>query len=265
MMRARKIFQATAFGAMGVALSFFGFAVVLLIENRDLRSEARSVRAELSRIQEDAREWTAERELASAELAAQRERVEELSAALASLSNEQTAPASEGSVRLPVQSHRVRAYLGNKDVGMAWLVPNRMRTNAVDGQVSYEPVIVLDDAVRQRVGVTQPEMPAREVSRSTTVNYYPQLYPSGWPIYWRKLQPKEPGHDVPPPVSTPPKPPPQVASPFLSTRIWHPENGWTQAAPGRPGGEWISSGTGSRRPLMTPANPTRSSPFPERY
>jgi hypothetical protein len=251
---------------MGVALSFFGFAVVLLIENRELRAEARSVRAELSRVQDQARASTEDREAASAELAAQRGRVEELSAALTSMSQEATDPDRGTSVRLPVQSHRVRAYLGNKEIGMAWLVPNKIRTNAVDGQVSYEPVIVLDDAVLQRFGATQPQMAEREVTRATTVNYYPQVYPSGWPIYWRKPQrPKDPDQSDPPPGSTPPERPPQVASPLLSTRLWHPENGWRQAAPGRPGGEWISSGTGSRRTLTAPANPARSSPFPERY
>jgi outer membrane murein-binding lipoprotein Lpp len=259
-MRIRSMFLASTALAVGMVLVLTGFAAVLVMENRELRSDLRSLRAELDQVRAEGRQWTEAREAASADLATARERVEELSKEVALLKEEGEKQSEAVTVRLPLQSHRVRAYLGNQQVGMGWLVPHQFRTNAVDGQVGYEPVIVLDESVREKVGVTQTNVVERDVSRATTVNYnYQPAYASSWPIY--RVRPGGPGKGpAQPPASTPPEPPPAVQSPFLSTQIWHPQN-----PPGRPGGDWISSGTRSGRGLTPPANPARSSPFPARY
>ena len=266
MMRIRTVILGSSVGAMVMALALSVFAVVLLVENREWRSSVGVLRAELDQARGEVRASSEERETANAELAAQRERVEGLSAALVLLEGAAKEAREGVTVRMPVQSHRVRAYLGNQQVGMAWLVPNRLRTNAVDGQVSYEPVIVLGESVREQVGLTRTNVVEREVSLATTVNYHvPQVYGSGWSVHWVKPGGSRPGTGPSPPVGAQPGSPPSVPSPYLSTRTWHPQGGWTQGAAGRPGGEWISSGTRSVRGTAGPAKPAGSTSFPARY
>jgi hypothetical protein len=266
MMRIRTVMLGSTLGAVVIVFALGLFAVVLLVENRELRSDVGVLRAELDQARVEVRASSEEREAASAELAAQRERVEGLSAALALLEGAAKEARESATVRMPVQSHRVRAYLGNQQVGMAWFVPNQLRTNAVDGRVSYEPVIVLDESVRGQVGFTRTNVVEREVSRATTVNYHvPQVYGTGWPVYWVRPGGSRPGTGPSPPAGAQPESPPSVPSPYLSTRTWHPQSGWTQGAAGRPGGEWISSGTRSVRGTAVPGNPAVSTPFPARY
>jgi hypothetical protein len=256
-MRTGTLLLGSLFGAIGLALAASLFGGVMFFEQRQLQSDQQSLRTELEQARTQAREWTEERETMNAELVGQRARVEELSSEVMSL-REATAGAEQEMVRLPVQSHRVRAYLGNQQVGMGWLVPHQMRTNKIDGRVSYEPVIVLDESVRQRVAGARTEPVEPEPQRPTSVTYNYQNYAGSWPVWWVRPAPGKPIQPSPP--STPSPQPPREQSPFLSRQIWHPQN-----VPGRPGGEWIMGGTAPTRPLPAPVNPGRSSPFPARY
>jgi hypothetical protein len=267
-MRIRTVLMGSIVSAMAVTVAVGAMAVVLLIENRDLRSELRITRVNLEQALLERDASVEVNRVARDDLAAQSKRMDELATEL-----EQVKARSEES-RLetaetpgPLRAQRVRAYLGNQQVGMGWLLPAQIRTNAVDGPVMYEPAILLDEAVRSRVGVTRTNVVERDVSRTTTVNYnYPQAYSAAWPIYWvRPGRPSRPGHDPSTPAPAEPERPPTVQSPFLSTRTWHPDSGWTQGARGRPGGEWISSGTRGGATLPNTVTPVRTSPFPERY
>jgi hypothetical protein len=260
-MRAQTLILGSTLGATCMVMAVVGLAVTMFLENRGMQSDRQLIGSEQDQAQSQTLEWTQEQEAAKAEL---RARVEELSAELLALKEAMQEPAEVMSVRLPVQSHRVRVFLGNQEVGMGWFVPHNIRTNVANGQVGYEPVIVLDEAVREQVGVTRTNVVEREVSRPMTVHYnYQQAYASSWPVYWSGKGPKQPpGKQPTPPTAVQPQPPPAVQSPFLSTQIWHPQN-----PPGRPGRGWMSTGggTGGGATLQAPGNPGRHTPFPAKY
>jgi hypothetical protein len=256
-MKVQTLILGSTVGATCMVLAAAGLTLTRFLEDRERQSDRQLPSSEANQAQSDALEWTEEQEAAKAEL---RARVEELSAEVLALKEAAQESAEAKSIRLPVQSHRVRVFLGNQEVGMGWFVPHNIRTNVANGQVGYEPVIVLDEGVREQVGVTRTNVVEREVSRPTTVNYnYQQAYASSWPVYWSRVGQK-PGKQ--PPAAIQPQQPPAVQSPFLSTQIWHPQN-----PPGRPGGGWMSTGggTGGGGGLMAPANPVRPTPFPAKY
>jgi hypothetical protein len=263
-MKTRPILIGLTLVVTTVVLGLGGMAVLLLMDNRELRSELRDVRTQLERSGEEVRGLKEERQLTRESIEVQRERMETMSAELAALSS---AADERETVRAVPRSYRVRAFMGQQEVGMGWMVASQVSSNGVTGQLTYEPVIVLDEAVRQRVGVTQTNVVEREVTKSTTVNYnYPYQYGGGWPVVWvapHKRGKGDGGGSTGQPEQPPP--PPQVPSPFLSTRPWHPQTGWTQMAPGRPGGEWISSGTGGARARAAAPVPNRPTGLPIRY
>jgi hypothetical protein len=176
------------------------------------------------------------------ELATQRKRLEDLSMQVAELK-------SQTDSKTPVaarQAFRVQAYLDNRALGQGWLLPGRSTTNA-NGELVYEPVVVLDPSTRSALaGTVAKEETESEAPTSVTVNHnypYPTTYDNVWPAYWvwSVGHKRRPGHkpgetpsQVQPPATRP-------TSPFLSTRIWQPQTGFQQMARGRPGGEWISS------------------------
>jgi hypothetical protein len=258
-MKVQTLILGSTVGATCMVLAAAGLAMTRFLEAGETQSDWQAPSSEVNQSQNDALERTEEREATKAEL---RARVEELTAEVSALKEAAQESAEGMSLRLPVQSHRVRVFLGNEQVGMGWFVPHNIRTNVANGQVGYEPVIVLDEAVREQVGVTRTHVVEREVSRPTTVNYnYQQAYASSWPVYWSRGGHKQPP-GTQPPSAIQPQQPPAVQSPFLSTQIWHPQN-----PPGRPGGGWMSTGggTGGGAGLMAPANPVRSAPFPAKY
>jgi hypothetical protein len=247
-----------------VVLGLGCVAVLLLVDNRELRLELRDVRTHLERAGDEVRELKEERHLTQESIDVQRERMETMSAELAALSS---AAVERETVRAVPRSYRVRAFMGQQEVGMGWMVASQVSSNGANGQLTYEPVIVLDDAVRQRVGVTQTNVVEREVSKATTVNYnYPYNYGVGWPVVWVAPHKRGKGDGGGSNGQREqPQPPPQVPSPYLSTRPWHPQTGFTQMAPGRPGGEWISSGTGGARPRAAAPVANRPTGLPIRY
>jgi hypothetical protein len=238
-MKTRDLMATMWVGLVIVAVTLGLVTTGVFLDNRDLRREGRDLRGELDARSTEATHLKTERSLIEEELRAQRERVEALSVQLAEL--KLGAAAKEPAV--PQQAFRVRAFLDNQWVSQGWLVPGRATTNA-NGQLVYEPVVVLDPSAR--TALTAAKEPAPEPPTMVTVNHnYPTTYDTVWPAYWvvdngKPHRPKPPTEDTPR-FPTQPKPQPQPVSPFLSTRIWQPQTGWQQMPRGRPGGEWISS------------------------
>ena len=162
-----------------------GFAAVattlrgIYDDNRRLLAETHTLRADLQRAAEEIKQLENQKADFAAELASKRD----------PLPDAQTEPAEarETNIRTnevvvspstprPV---RVRTFLGNRYVGMSWLAPSGISKDPKTGAVTYEPVLVLDETVKQSLVVYKTNVVEREVARSTTVNYN---YP--WPGYY---------------------------------------------------------------------------------
>jgi uncharacterized membrane protein YgcG len=240
-MKTRDMLATIWLGLVIVAVTLGLVTVGVLFDNRQLRQDGRDLRVELDARSTETTGLRAERSSIEEELQAQRQRVEELSVELAEL--KLRADTNEKPVGQP--AYRVRAYLENQWVSQGWLVPGRATTNS-SGQLVYEPVVVLDPSARTALMAAAPREPAPTEPTSVTVNHnYPSAYQTVWPAFWVSTGGKPQHRPKPPESSTPfptqPKPEPQPVSPFLSTRVWQPQTGFQRMAPGRPGGEWISS------------------------
>ncbi len=260
-MKTRNLLVTMWVGLVIVALTLGLVSVGVLLDNRQLRQEGRDLRTSWDDSRAEATALKDERASIQEELGAQRQKVEELSAQLAELkvrTEAKEAPVGQ-------QAYRIRAYLNNQWVSQGWLVPGQATTNG-NGQLVYDPVVVLDPSARTAMS----DSPSNEVvpaeQGSVTINHnYPAQYDGVWPGVWvwsTGQKHRRPGQHSPesPRSSAQPQPQPQPVSPYLSTRVWQPRNGWQQMAPGRPGGEWISSaprglsylsnGGGSRSPSL---------------
>ena len=238
-MRTRDLITTMWVGLVIAALTLGLVAVGVLLDHRQLRQDQRDLRAELDNTRAEASGLRTEREIIEEELRAQRERVDELSVQLGEL-KQRTEPKETAAAQ---PSYRIRAYLDNQWVSQGWLVPGRATTNS-NGQLVYEPVVVLDPSARTALTESAPKKTVPTEPTSVTVNHnYPSSYGGVWPGVWVVSAGQKHRRPRQPPAQAPMQPQPQVqaASPFLSTRIWQPQTGFQQMARGRPGGEWISS------------------------
>src|SRR5437879_1378999 len=178
-----------------------GFAAVaatlrgIYEDNRRLLTEIQTLRADLQRAAEEIKQLENLRADLAAELASKRDQLQD--------AQTEPAEARETNIRTnevvvspstprPV---RVRTFLGNRYVGMSWLAPSGISKDPKTGAVTYEPVLVLDETVKQSLVVYETNVVEREVARSTTVNYN---YP--WPGYYQVVfaaGTKKPPHHIP--------------------------------------------------------------------
>jgi len=164
-------------------LLMVGFAAVaatlrgIYDDNRRLLAEIQALRADSQRAAEEIKQLENQKADLAAELASKRDQLQD--------AQTEPAEAKETNIRTnevvvspstprPV---RVRTFLGNRYVGMSWLAPSGISKNPKTGAVTYEPVLVLDETVKQSLVVYETNVVEREVARSTTVNYN---YP--WPL-----------------------------------------------------------------------------------
>jgi len=215
---------------MGVAVAAVAATLVgVLDENRMLRREIEKARADVLKAADQIKGLEAEKGDMIVELTGQRderqraedERAETKEAA--SKTNEIAAPR-------PV---KVRTFLGNQYVGMSWLVPSGVSKDPRTGALTYEPVLILDESLRQNLVTYRTNVVEREVSRATTVNYnYPWIYyyPVGFVIATNKAVRRDPPKTptTPPPTARQP----QDSRPFLSTAVRPPtDNPFLPAMP----------------------------------
>jgi hypothetical protein len=227
-----------------VALACAVVTVATLLDNRQLRREIREARLEGNRAAAEAqRNGDQDRELAARE-----EQLRNVEAELAELRSRAitNAPAPAAAAR-PV---RVRTYLGQRYLGLAWIVPGQAAKDPATGQMAYEPVVLMDESIREAVGVSKTNIVEREVVRPTTVNYnYSYPYQIWWPVVWAPATRAKEG----PPHRAPRIPPPgtrapQEGEPFLSTRFYQPpEKPFLPSLPPptRTGAGHVSAGGGS--------------------
>ena len=206
--------------SLGITVAAVAATMVgLFQDNRNLRREIASARAELGRVGAERKELEAEKGELNAELANQRD---ELQKAESDLADAKEPNPTTNAVAAP-RPVKVRTFLANQYVGMSWLVPSGASKDARTGVVTYEPVVLLDDSVRQNLVTYKTNVVEREVSRATTVNYnYPWFYyyPVAVVVGTNKAAHCDGGR-APNTLSMAP-PPPQNSKPFLSATVQPP-------------------------------------------
>jgi hypothetical protein len=220
-------------------------AIVVVQDNRELRRELRTLRADLHQASTEVGQLRAETTDATTQLAAKHNELEELEQSVAK-SKAVISKGSEEVVTTPApRASRVRAYLGSQYLGMAWMVPSPLPKDAESGRVLYEPVLIIDESLRSTFAANRTDVVEREVSRATTVNYnYP--YPYYYPVIIGNAGNHPPGCDTnQAPVQ--PKPRPQ-----LPPGIFNPVN----SKPFLPGKPFLPS----EKPFQPGANQLRTEP-----
>jgi hypothetical protein len=105
----------------------------------------------------------------------------------------------------------VRAFVGQENVGGAWIVPHNVRMDSELGRYVYEPVLMIDDTAKKHFTVHHTNVVQREVHSTQIYNQgyrYPYYY-YVTPRYPHKPihppdkpeQPLPPGEMNPPPVN----------------------------------------------------------------
>lgn len=112
------------------------------------------------------------------------------------------------------QSFQARAYVGKEYLGMAWVVPNNIKTNQATGDYLFEPVIWID--ARSRGAFTQTNVVEREVVRNNSyTQVYQQPYWYSYPLWYRPTHPDRPPGQRPPPNLPAPGRPPSSSPPII--------------------------------------------------
>ena len=108
------------------------------------------------------------------------------------------------------QPYRVRAFLGQDNVGGAWIVPHNVRRDAASGRYVFEPLLVIDESAKGHFTVNHTNVVEREVHTTEIYEAY-NPYP-----YYYYVTPGRPGYTNRPPTgSHPPTRPPVTVSPQI--------------------------------------------------
>lgn len=210
--------------SLTVAMTFIATAMVgVFQENRDLRREMQSSRADLERVSGDLGTEKSRKDELAAQLEQKCGELQQAERDLADAREPVSRPNdSGGAVPRPV---KIRTFLGNQYVGMGWLVSSGASKDPKTGLVTYEPILFLDETAKQNLVNYKTNVVEREVARATTVNYnYPwtYYYPVFVPVGTNRAGRCNPPQSSPPPTSVSPPLQPQESKPFLSTTFQPP-------------------------------------------
>ena len=208
---------------LGVVAAAMAVAIPAMLErSHSQRRETQALRADLRRASDDIQRLEEEKAGVSAELARDRDQLQQLETELACAQEDKSTAKEEAAPPTPPRPVKIRAYLGNQCVGMGWLVSSGVSKDPNTGAVTYEPVVILDEAIKQNFVTYRTNFVEREVSRSTTVNYnYPWVY--YYPVVFTARTNKASFDPVPTPKTPAPTLfQPQNSKPFLSTTIQRP-------------------------------------------
>ncbi|MCW5553756.1 MAG: hypothetical protein KIS67_16560 [Verrucomicrobiae bacterium] len=197
--------------------------------NRDLRETNLRLEAELHAAQEESRTLRAEHEAVSTQLAVAQETAAELQSQLAG----QDSP-DDSEVQLETaplfNPFPAQAYLGQRHLGQAWIIPRNIRKDPKTQSYVYEPVIWLDENLRKGFVTHHTNIVEREVESRTYVNtiQYPQ------PVYYgyRPIYGRPPTNSYPPAPHLPNPPITQPSLPNINSgsgllvpqKIWRPSD-----------------------------------------
>lgn len=159
--------------------------LVELKENRELRRENQKLWADLQTTKTQAQDLEEEKSEATTKLAAKHDELQALEAKLGKAETEAenaktNGTPANGQVFRPYQ---LRAFLGNRFVGRAWIVPSNVTKDPKTGRINFEPVAVLEEASKKAFTVQETNVVERDVVRYSSVNYNYNPYPYSWYYY----------------------------------------------------------------------------------
>lgn len=250
-MKAAPIISTACLAIIGLAAS-----VGLVVEsraNRDLRAASRKLETELRVAQKTLDALHAKNQEIAKQLAQSQDASASLQKRIGEIETD-GAKNSDVPAALPVVApYQVPAYLGQTYLGPAWVIPRNFRMDTNAQRYVYEPVIWLDENLRNNFVVQHTNVVEREVETTYVHNsYYPQ------PLFFftssgrRHRDPVQ--HPAMPQSPAPPQAPlPPVSGMQPATRF-DPGSGVT--SPQRPG---IPAASIKTRPqvLGVPAPPAR--------
>ncbi len=105
--------------------------------------------------------------------------------------------------------YQTPAFLGQKFIGQAWIVPRNLRKDTNTQSYVYEQVVWLDERLLENF-VTKANVAEQVVENQTYVNntYYPEpYYYAGYPIYYQPRSNYFQAKPNPPPATPTPAPP----------------------------------------------------------
>jgi hypothetical protein len=127
--------------------------------------------------------------------------------------------------------YRVRAFVGQDNVGQAWIVPHNVTRDTESGRYLFEPVLVIDESSKKYFTEHHTNVVEREV-------YTTQVYQDGYRYpYYYYVNSGRPGRPGRPPVKpehpiAPQPPEPQITSgPDMNARMFAPPNSIVTARP----------------------------------
>ena len=168
--------------------------------NQKLQTELRAAQTRADTLQGEKQKMAADLAVAQGLSEALKARLQEIEAA------NTTAPAGPPPVIPPL---RADAYLGQRWLGQAWVLARNIRVDTNTQRYVYEPVVSLDESLRDDFVVTN--VVEREIATQTSYNYNNTYYPH--PLYYFVNPSPRPRHghsqpDWPPATpSTYPAPP----------------------------------------------------------
>jgi len=77
-----------------------------------------------------------------------------------------------------MKPYQAEAFLGQRPLGLVWIVPRNLRMDTNSQRFVYEPVVCLDERLRSQFLLHHTNIVEREVDRPVYVNnsYYPAPY-----------------------------------------------------------------------------------------
>ncbi len=191
-------------------------------QNRQMRFAYVQVREELQHSREMASALTAEKNDTADKLTALAAREIELRKRVDSL---ETAAQS-----LP-RPYRVRTFVGQANVGEAWMVPHNVTRDPDSGRYTFEPLLVIDESAKHHFTQHHTNVVEREVYRT---EIYQNDVPYPYYYYATPGRPSRPGHPPgrpEPPTAPEPYQPSTTPQPDARARLFAPPMSTVESRP----------------------------------
>jgi len=169
-------------------------------QSRELAEVNHQLTQELRQSKQTVEDLTGEKAAVSEMVATMEAREEELRARVESLEQ-----AGQTAAEALPQPYRVRAFLGQDNLGGAWIIPHNVKRDPESGRYIFEPVLVVDESAKNHFTVHHTNVVEREVY---TTEYYDGY--NRYPYYYAYGTPGRPGATNRPPDGTRPPSQPRM-------------------------------------------------------
>lgn len=180
--------------------------------HRNVQSVNEKLQGELRAAQDGLDVLRAENRTISEDLARIRSSFEESQARLLEANASMAAAVSNLPPVIP--SYRANTFIGQTFLGQAWVIPHNVRMDTNTQRYIYDPVVLLDESLRNSLVVHHTNVVEYPVETQTSYNYNNTYYPT--PIYYFGNPGYRPKPDPLPPTLQPPAQLPYPAPPAFN-------------------------------------------------